>query len=76
MGNAILTNISIYGGLVEPDVDGFLKFTVEDTRPDGSLPFLDTLVYQNIMEYSALGYTESQPIQTTVYDGIATITQD
>ena len=26
--------------------DQFIKFTVEDTHPDGSMPFLDTLVTQ------------------------------
>ena len=26
------------------NIDSAIKFTVEDTRPDGSVPFLDTLV--------------------------------
>ena len=40
--------------------DNAITFKVGDTRPDGSMQFLDTLIYQNIMEYSAPRYTESQ----------------
>ena len=55
-------------------VDPAIKFTVEDNKEDGSIPFLDTTVNQRLMVVYPLLCTGSQLIQTSTYSGIATIT--
>ena len=48
-----------------------IKFTVEDMRSDGLMPFHDTLIIPNIMEHLAPGYTESLHIQISIYNRTA-----
>ena len=55
-------------------VDPAIKFTVEDNKEDGSIPFLDTIVKPGKMVVYPLLCTGSQLIQTSTYSGIATIT--
>ena len=55
-------------------VDPAIKFTVDDNKEDGSIPFLDTIV--NPEENGSLSITVYRKllIQTSTYSGIATIT--
>ena len=55
-------------------IDPKIQFTSEDPNPDGSIPFLDTLVRHNQMDQSRQQCSESQPIQTCTYIGTVTIT--
>ena len=55
-------------------VDPAIKFTVEDNKEDGSIPFLDTIVKPEEMVVYPLLCTGNLPIETSTYSGIATIT--
>ena len=55
-------------------VDPAIKFTVEDNKEDGSLPFLDTIVKPEENGSLSITVYRSQLIQTSTYSGIATIT--
>ena len=55
-------------------IDSAIKFTVEDTRPHDSMPFLDTLVIPEHNGHSAPWYTESQLIWINTYNATPTIT--
>ena len=51
-----------------------IKFTVENNKEDGSIPFLDTIVKPEEIVVNPLLCTGNLPIQTSIYSGIATIT--
>ena len=55
-------------------VDPAIKFTVEDNKGDGSIPFLDTIVKPEVDGSLSITVYRSQLIQTSTYSGIATIT--
>ena len=55
-------------------VDLAIKFTVEDNKEDGSIPFLDIIVKPEADAVYPLLCTGSQFIQTSTYSGIATTT--
>ena len=55
-------------------VDPAIRFTVEDNKEDGSIPFLDTIVNLRLMVLCPLLYTGNPHIQTSIYSGTVTIT--
>ena len=55
-------------------VDPVINFTVEDTRQDGAIPFLDTLVNLRLTIHCLLQCIGSQPTQISICCGTATIT--
>ena len=55
-------------------VDPAIRFTVEDNKEDGSIPFLDPIVNQRLMVLCPYLYTGNPHIQTSIYSGIATVT--
>ena len=55
-------------------VDPAIKFTVEDTKEDGSIPFLDTIVNLRLMAHYPSLCTGNPHIQTSTCHGTVTIT--
>ena len=56
-------------------VDPAIRFTVEDNKEDGSIPFLDTIVKPEVDgSLSITVYQENPHIQTSIYSGTVTIT--
>ena len=54
-------------------IDEGIQFTDENTRADGSMPNLDTLVIPNLKAVCLPLYTESQLILTNTCSGTATM---
>ena len=50
-------------------VDQHIQFTSEDSRPDGSMPFLDILITPNEDGSLVQQFTENTLIQTIIYRG-------
>ena len=50
-----------------------IQFTAENTRADGSLPFLDTLVTAKVMEVCQPLYIENPLTPTNICSGTATM---
>ena len=55
-------------------VDPAIRFTVEDNKEDGSIPFLDTIVKPEADGSLSITVTGNLPIQTSIYSGTVTIT--
>ena len=55
-------------------VDPTIKFTVEDNKEDGSIPFLDTIVKPEVDVVCPLLCTGNPPIQTSTYNDTAITT--
>ena len=55
-------------------VDLAIKFTVEENKEDGAIPFLDTIVKPEADGKLFQLYIENPPTQTNIYSGIVTIT--
>ena len=55
-------------------VDPAIRFTVEDIKEDGSIPFLDTIVKPEVDGSLSSLYTGNLHIQTSIYTGTVTIT--
>ena len=55
-------------------VDPAIRFTVEDNKEDGSIPFLDTIVNLRLMAHCPQLCTGNPLIQTSTYSGTVTIT--
>ena len=55
-------------------VDPAIRFTVEDNKEDGSIPFLDTIVKPEVDGPCPSLYTGNLHIQTSIYSGTVTIT--
>ena len=55
-------------------VDPAIKFTVEDNKENGAIPFLDTNVKPEVDGNYLSLYIESPTTQTSNYSGIVTIT--
>ena len=55
-------------------VDLAIKFTVEDNKEDGAIPFLDTIVKPEADCKLSNTVYRSPPTQTNIYSGIVTIT--
>ena len=55
-------------------VDPAIRFTVEDNKEDGSIPFLDTIVKPEAKVLCPYLYTRNPHTQTIIYSGTATIT--
>ena len=55
-------------------VDPAIRFTVEDNKEDGSIPFLDTVVKPEADGSLSITVYRNLHIQTSIYSGTATIT--
>ena len=55
-------------------VDPAIKFTVEDNKEDGAIPFLDTTVKPEADGKLSITVYRSPPTWTSIYSGIATVT--
>ena len=56
-------------------VDPVIRYTVEDNKEDGSIPFLDTIVKPEVDGFLSITvYRKPTHTQTSIYSGTATIT--
>ena len=54
------------------NINPSIKFTSEETRPDGAIPFLDILITPKMMAVSGPQCVGNPPTLTYIYSGITT----